>query len=171
MGMKHCGKSTHGELFAKRVNKPFADLDDLIEQRFVIERDEIKTCREIYREYGKDVFQEFELKALNSVVQCGSLGVVALGGGIASNEDAVKLLDEYGYNVYIEEKPEILFSRIKYKGLPPFLETEDPYATFLDLYSERTVVYQKLADVVIQPEGRPKGAVARMIIEKIGDFE
>ncbi|MBN2651473.1 MAG: shikimate kinase [Spirochaetales bacterium] len=167
IGMKHCGKSTHAKLYAERVGLSFVDIDDMIEEIYLEESGQGLSCREIYRDKGKETFMEYEFLAIERILSQDFDGVIALGGGVASNTKAIERLRGSGFFVYIEVEPEILFDRIKWRGLPPFLDTENPYQTFLELYEQRSRVYQDLADIVICPENTDRVKVAELIYQRL----
>ena len=35
LGIKHCGKSTHGKLLAERLNRRFLDTDDMLSEAYM----------------------------------------------------------------------------------------------------------------------------------------
>jgi len=132
--MKHSGKSTLGALAARRLGWQFADLDTLLEAEHGS-----KSAREIYRDLGKESFQDYEARAAAAVVprlEAGNL-VLAWGGGTATNPAAVASLRAHGVLVLLEEAPEVLFERIMRGGLPAFLSKHSPWADFKKLYAER----------------------------------
>lgn len=167
IGMKHCGKSTHALIFAKKINAEFIDLDFLIEELYEKNNSKSLSCREIYREYGKEEFMKYEAMAIDEIFVRKFQGIVALGGGIASNALALEKIEGKGLFVYIDVEADILFQRIEERGLPPFLQTENPYQSFLDLYKERTLVYSRLADLIISPVDTDISRVSELIYTEL----
>ncbi len=109
MGIKHCGKSTQGRLISQKLGLPFFDTDDVIAEMTG------KTPREIYTEKGQEGFIEAEKKACQQVKdRTGGTDscVIATGGGICNNPDAVEILRSFGTLVYLEVDEKIAASRV-----------------------------------------------------------
>jgi shikimate kinase len=79
--------------------------------------------------------------------------IVALGGGAVENQRLMEAVEGSGLFVYLRAEAETLFARIRAGGLPPFLDTEDPWHTFLALYRRRVPLYEHYADVTVDVEG------------------
>lgn len=178
-GMKHCGKTTHGKRYAQRKGFDFNDLDHLIEKLNYQQTENQASCREIYIRDGKEGFQQIETQALikwlnqhqqkfDSNQLMGA--VLSLGGGIGSNAEAMELISESGIFIYIKQKESVLFDRILYKGLPPFLKTENPKQSFHALFTERTPEYEKSANLMIEPGDKPQEETAQIIFEHIESY-
>jgi shikimate kinase len=168
IGMKHCGKSTLGQALARRWNCSFYDVDPMIEDNHACEADERLSVREIFSRYGEQHFHRIEGHVVCELYlkldHPGSTSVVSLGGRTALNETICKLLSAIGLVVYIEVPAEELFHRIERKGLPPFLDDQNPKADFERLYRERAPQYQQLADVVVKLENcTPEQAVEKLV--------
>jgi len=184
MGIKNSGKSSLGRRLASRTGASFIDLDDIIEDIFSEEyasNPRVKQrCREIYRNQGKDFFHDLELQAVLRISEIclqvnndsadtpDALGtVVALGGGIADNNLAMKELQNLGLKIFLENEAGTLFSRIQRQGLPPFLEGKDPYGKFLSLFDRRTKVYRNYADIILNLSGRDLNNSLEALINSI----
>lgn len=173
-GMKHCGKSTHGRFIAEKFTFPFDDLDNLIEKLYLKETGTAKTFREIFKERGREGFQKLEYDALATWLKAaaveGKNGVLALGGGVASNPAVLKLLKSGGKFVYIKQPEELLYERIIRKGVPPFLDEKRPQESFSELYRQRTAVYEQAADLTVDPDRLGLAASSEFILERITDY-
>ena len=173
-GMKHCGKTTHGKRYATANSLKFDDLDDLIEALYFEENSISKTVREIYISDEKSGFQKMETKALEKWIfenkTTNKKGVLSLGGGIASNKEAISLIKLNGYFIYLKQDEEVLFKRIKYNGLPPFLKTDNPQKSFHKLFIERTDKYNKIADLIISPGDKSKEDTAKTVALNLTEF-
>lgn len=152
LGMKHSGKSTLGRLLAQKTSRIFYDLDTLLEAQHPGGK---LNSREIYRQFGKDYFQEKEALA---AVQAGGLlssgqGVLAWGGGTITNPRAVEALRGAGLRVFLDEDCAVLFERIMRGGLPAFLSPDHPWEDFQKLYGERTEKMRAECDLVLDLRG------------------
>jgi shikimate kinase len=170
-GMKHCGKSTHGQGVARRLDCPFVDTDDLLEKEYFNRENNPLNSREIYNLHGEEYFRKLESEVIHSLINESredKTQVVALGGGVPSNPVLGAELKDLGYFVYIKNQPEILYERIKRKGLPKFLQGENPWEKFLKLYMERERRYIELSDLTIEfKKDIPVKEAGRIISAKI----
>jgi len=161
-GLKHCGKSTKGRILAERLNWLFADLDDLI-----LEEISQSSIREFYRECGVQSFQDQEALAAEKFLRknLNQNWILALGGGTIENSSAMKALNpvipDSGIQgtgklkeilkptmIYLQEEPAVLFERIQWRGLPPFLDQKNPLHSFTKLYKKRHPLYLEVADII-----------------------
>lgn len=169
-GMKHTGKSTLAQKLAIKLGGVFYDLDDLIEGLDPAKR----PVRQLYRESGKSVFEQFEQGAaakLSDIMAVSDNCIAALGGGTGTKTDIMDRLSRVSTRILITEKAEILFERIRQGGLPPFLETDDPYGSFLQLYTERTECFVTYADIHLDLDGRNIEQAYVYLIQKIEEYE
>jgi shikimate kinase len=170
-GMKHCGKTTHGRNIAKHLGWNFIDTDDLIPQRYAAEHGKELSVRRIYHKLGETVFREMEAEIIEDLLREKSdeePRVISLGGGLPTNDHVAPLLAELGLFVYIKTTPDELLRRILRKGLPPFLDLDDPRGSFLRLYNKREPYYLKHADLIIELPA--KGTVQenlQLVIQRI----
>ena len=157
MGPKHSGKTTTGKALASLFSCDFIDIDELVSQRTG------KSPRQLFNE-GQAVFQKAEAEALAALVESGGGAdsgakrrVIAAGGGIIDNIEAVSILKKSGaVMVYLDISAESAWDRIVAKGeLPPFLKTENPKETHRALHERRAAAYLQIADIVIETEGKP----------------
>lgn len=139
IGMPSCGKSTLGVLLAKRLGYRFIDSDLLIQER------EGKLLHEIISEEGVDGFIEIENRVNSSITDRGA--VIATGGSAVYGEDAMRHLKSLGKVVYLRISYEEMTKRLGdyvHRGVV----MKDGY-TLLDMYRERTELYEAYADIII----------------------
>ncbi len=164
-GIKHSGKSTLGRIVSEKLGFAFYDTDDVIEKLTG------KTPRKIYSEDGREAFLKAELEScmfIKSVHEkTDDIFVIATGGGICTNDDAVHVLKEFGTFCFLDVSEEIAFGRIKseisfgsdgrLQNLPAYIAKKNPRSLeeagifFSEFYSERTNLYKKIADFTVQP--------------------
>ncbi len=154
MGIKHSGKSTLGAMLARHVGGTFIDLDDVILQRFSRSRRGLLTSvREVYRTLGPQGFAQIEAEAAREVsanaVPHKGVQIVALGGGTIENQRAISCLDASGVFLYLVQQEQVLYRRIIQGGVPPFLDSADPEASFHELFLRRDALYRQRADCVV----------------------
>ncbi len=143
IGMPGCGKSTVGVVLAKVMGYHFIDADLLIQER------ENRLLSEIIEENGPEGFNQIE-NEVNATIDTDR-SVIATGGSVVYGKEAMAHLGEIGM---------ILYLRLPLGALQPRLDdlTERGISmkegqTLKDLYDERTPLFEKYADLVIDVEG------------------
>ncbi len=172
-GMKHCGKSTHGFGLAKYYNINFFDTDDLIILDYEKNTGNKSDIREIFKDYGEDNFtlkEEEIFSKLSSYLSHNADSIIALGGRLPLNDKIKKHIKRTGLVVFIEVPIKALYERVSKKGIPPFLDPENPEKSFYDLYQERKKHYFELADIVVKVDNASRREVLEMIINKIEEY-
>jgi shikimate kinase len=162
LGPKHSGKTSAGSALAKMLGYEFADLDELIEKRTG------KSVRSLYKE-GVLLFRNAETQALTQALANKSNSVIAAGGGVIDNEDAVALLKETPVSiVYLEVSAKTAWERVKMGELPAFLNTDTPEETHRILHTRRAAAYKKICLYTVDADGK---AIEEIVRELTGIVE
>lgn len=143
IGMPGAGKSTIGVLLAKVLGYGFVDADLLIQEKHG------KLLRELIAEYGEDGFLEIE-NQVNANIQLTNT-IVATGGSVVYCKDAMEKFCKEDTVVYINLPYEEIASRLGNVRRRGVVLKEGQ--TLLDLYNERTPLYEKYAHIVVNAEG------------------
>lgn len=139
IGMPGVGKSTIGVVLAKALGYQFVDADLLIQE------EEGKLLSELIEEHGTDGFIEIENR-VNSHIQTHR-SVIATGGSVIYGEEAMEHLKSIGTVIYLKQNLRVLQRRLRnLKGRGVVLKEGQ---TLVDLYKERTVLYEKYADITV----------------------
>ena len=139
IGMPGVGKSTIGVVLAKVLGYQFVDADLLIQEA------EGKLLSELIEENGTDGFIEIENR-VNSQIQTHR-SVIATGGSVLYGKEAMEHLKSIGTVVYLKQNLRVLQRRLRnLKGRGVVLKEGQ---TLADLYKERTVLYEKYADITV----------------------
>ena len=144
VGMPGCGKSTLGVLFAKAQTYAFCDTDLLIQQR------EKLPLFKIIEKKGLEGFLEIESEVISSLSGYHRT-VIATGGSAVLSEKAMLNLRKLGTVMYIKLDAEEIVRRvrnIRTRGI-----VMKGGETLLDIYNERTPLYEKYADIVVNCTG------------------
>ena len=88
MGLRGSGKSTVGAVLARRLGRPFVDLDALTLRRLGA-----ATVRAVWQEHGEETWRAAEAETLDETLQADGQ-VVALGGGTPMIEAARALIED-----------------------------------------------------------------------------
>lgn len=143
IGMPGSGKSTCGVLAAKALLKNFFDTDLLLQNL------EGKRLQSIINENGIEYFNKAEERAILSLDIKGT--VIATGGSVVYSEKAMAHLRSLGKIIYLRLSYDEMEGRIKNittRGI--VLKNGE---TLLDMYNERTVLYEKYADEILNCDG------------------
>ena len=141
------GKSTIGKSLSNRLNIPFIDLDQFIENQ---ENDAVKA---IFDKKGELYFRKVERQALHHLIARESPAVISLGGGTPCYFDNMKDLVQSKHNsIYLKASIPTLVSRLKEeKALRPMiahLKDDAAMTEFIGKHLfERNVFYQEAATV------------------------
>lgn len=139
IGMPGSGKSTIGVVLAKLLRYQFVDMD------IVIQEQEKRLLREIIADEGNDGFMAIENR-VNAEYKAENT-VIAPGGSVIYGKEAMENLKEIGTIVYLKLSYENLEKRLgdlKARGVV----LKDGY-TLRTLYEERTPLYEKYADIIM----------------------
>lgn len=143
IGMPGVGKSTVGVILAKVLGYQFVDAD------LVIQKEEGKLLKDIIAEKGTDGFIQVENR-VNSHLNV-ERAVIATGGSVVYGREAMAHLKEIGTVVYLKQSLSILEKRLRnIKNRGVVLKKGQ---TLKDLYTERTKLYEKYADIIIDEYG------------------
>ena len=158
-GMPGAGKSTIGVVLAKVLGYQFLDSDLLIQKQ------EKRRLSEIIEEEGYIGFQEVENR-VNASIEADKT-VIATGGSVVYCEEAMEHLKSIGTVVYLKLSLNALSKRLgNLKGRGVLLREGQ---TLTDLYDERTPLYERYADIVIDEEGKDLEASLELLLETLKD--
>ncbi|MEE8441167.1 MAG: shikimate kinase [Spirochaetia bacterium] len=170
--MKHTGKSRVARLVASRMNRDLIDIDEKIEQMYAAQSGERLVARDIYRHDDGQIFRQLETAACSRAARSPKPVVVATGGGVCDNSEAIAELRS-GMIVALEADPELLFNRIIRNGIPAFMTASTPAEAkgeFADLHRRRSVLYRAISNVVVEVGGRQPAEVAAEVILRIEEY-
>ncbi len=158
VGLMGAGKSTLGKRLAKKLGRPFCDLDEVIVARAG------KPIPAIFAEDGEAAFREMEAQALAEALANPKPLVIATGGGVVERADNRARLRKQAFVVWLDAPPEVLAARIAGDRNRPLLAGEDPFARMRMLDRRRRAWYAEVADLRVSTEDFPPDAlVARLM--------
>ncbi|HUU52571.1 MAG TPA: shikimate kinase [Candidatus Heimdallarchaeota archaeon] len=158
IGFMGCGKTTVGQILAKKLGYSFKDIDTVIEER------EGKTVSEIFRLKGEQDFRALE-KSVLSEIQQEKNNVYACGGGIVLDPDNRDTLSRNSLVIWLYVSLESCLQRID-RSSRPLLDTEDRGEKPEVLFQTRIPHYARAADLVVMNERNPE-KTAENIYEEI----
>lgn len=110
IGLRGAGKSTLGEIAARKLGWKFVELNKVIERSLGL------TITEIYRLYSQDGYRRAELAALRELINTNEPMVLATGGGIVAEPLSFELLLSSFYTVWVKTTPEEHMKRVRDQG-------------------------------------------------------
>ena len=157
IGMPGAGKSTIGVVLAKVLGYQFLDSDLLIQKQ------EKRRLSEIIEEEGYKGFIDVENR-VNASIEAENT-VIATGGSVVYCEEAMEHLKSIGTVVYLKLSLNALSKRLgNLKGRGVLLREGQ---NLTDLYEERTPLYEKYADIVIDQEGKDLEASLEILLKTL----
>ena len=143
VGMMGAGKTTVGKRLARQLERPFIDLDKVIEQATGVS---VSTIFEIEGEAG---FRLREMQSLGDAARQGGL-VVATGGGAVLSPQNRACMQASGYVVYLHARPEMLYERTRHDKGRPLLQVANPLARITELVQKRDPLYREIAHLIVE---------------------
>jgi shikimate kinase/3-dehydroquinate synthase len=145
IGFMGTGKTTVGQLLAKRLGWKFVDTDALIEA------EEGKGIPEIFSDSGEAYFRQKESAVIRRV-SLGENQVIATGGGAVMDRANWEALHATGWLVALLASKESIAQRTAVANHRPLLQTGDRLASIDRLLTARLPRY-KQADILIDTDG------------------
>lgn len=139
VGMPTSGKSTVGVILAKILGYNFVDAD------IVIQKKDGRRLSEIIEQEGVDGFIDIENR-INLGIETERT-VIATGGSVVYGTEAMQHYKNIGRIVYLKVGMDVLTKRlkdVKQRGV-----VMRPGQSLIALYNERSVLYEKYADITI----------------------
>ena len=156
VGLPGAGKSAVGRRLAQRLQLPFADSDQLIEERIGC------SIREFFDHEGEARFRDIEQEIIAQAALQAD-GVLATGGGVVLREANRLQLRQHFHVVYLCARPEDLVRRLRNDVKRPLLQVADPLARLQELFGQRDPLYRQAAHTVVET-GRPSVAQLLQVV-------
>ena len=158
------GKSTVGRLCAQRLDRPFVDVDELVEATAH------RPVAEIFATDGEAAFRGLERSALADACASPQALVIACGGGAMGDADNRKRVRADGCVVWLTADPATLAARVG-EGVardqrPLLVGGDAPVATLERLASLRAPAYAAAAHATVDTAGLAVDAVADRVLEE-----
>ena len=159
VGFMGSGKSTVGPLLASDLDRPFHDLDT------IIEKDQQTTISQIFESQGETYFRELESRLLLETQQLPPC-VIALGGGTFFSELNRTFISQRGVSIWLKVSIHLIRKRCEE-------ETHRPLAQDLEqldsLFQLREECYH-LADIHIEAQSKSPEQISKEILDQLDEF-
>jgi shikimate kinase len=160
IGPMGSGKSTIGNIIARRLHREFRDSDHFIEERTGVD------IARIFDVEGEQGFRDRETNALNELLGENNR-VIATGGGSVLRQENQQLLKQTGYIVFLDTSINQQLQRLRRDKKRPLLQTENPRERLETLFKERRPIYLDLADLAVKTDKRMARRLAADIIHQL----
>jgi len=160
IGFMGVGKGTTARAFALKYGVYNIDTDDLIESK------ENRKVKKIFKNEGESYFRALEQETADWIEQHVTGTLISCGGGFYK----VNNLSKLGTVVLLDAPFEWIYNRIvnsdnaekKLRKRPLFTHPREAKK----LYGERENAYRKVADVVVDVEGKSQERIIKEIAKK-----
>lgn len=160
IGMPASGKSTVGVVVAKRLGFDFIDSDLLIQKQ------EGKLLSEIIEEVGNDGFLAIENQVNRDIETDKS--VISPGGSVVYCTEAMEHFKKIGTIVYLKVSYDNLRKRIR--SLKKRGVVLKKGQTFRQLYEERSELFEKYADIVIDEDDCQRHETIENVLNALEEY-
>ena len=147
-GFMGCGKTTVGELAAKRLGMDYVDAD-----RYIVEKAGM-TISEMFEKYGESYFRDREHEAMKELSGRKNT-IVSSGGGALTFQRNVDAVRQAAAIVYINTEYEICYERISKDPDRPLVKANTK-ESLKAMYDHRDGLYRACADAVITNNTTPE---------------
>ena len=148
VGFPGSGKSTVGKRLASRLSLPFYDTDVYFTQKYHI------SISDFFSTYGEKFFRICEnsvLKELLALPPC----VISTGGGLPCYFEAMELMNETAFTIYLKLSPKSLFNRLYYsKKERPLVKnmTQEVLSRYVEQTLQQRDIFYSKAKLCIKGE-------------------
>jgi len=165
IGLRGAGKSTVGSDLARRLERPFAELDGLIE-------DEVGLgLAEIFAIHGESYYRRLEREVLTRLILGGTPTVLATGGSLVTDRTTFDLLKKSTTTIWLRAQPELHLKRVSAQGDGrPMAGRADPLSDLRSLLREREPLYRE-ADIAIDTSRLSTAEVVNEAARRLGERE
>ena len=160
VGLPGAGKSTIGAAVARRLRRPFIDLDREIERSAGL------SVAEIFATRGEPGFRELERRATEKLIRAEP-AIIAPGGGWITVPESVAILRPTAHLLYLKVEPETALKRLGWgASRRPLLagNPSGPEQALRELFERRRAAYEA-ADLVVETEHLTRQQVTNVILE------
>ncbi len=155
IGMPSSGKTTVGKLLSHKTGKSFLDTDHIIQSKTGL------SPKDYVSAHGLDSFLETQQNVILDLAVENS--IIATGGGVIYNAEAMEHLKGIGIVIYLKTDFEILESRVSKDRK---LARKDG-KSFYDTYLERIPLYEKYSDITVECGEKLSSHIAEEILSII----
>lgn len=159
VGLMGAGKSSIGRRLAVRLDTPFHDADQAIEEAAGC------SIADIFERHGEAAFRDVERKVIARLID-GPPHVLATGGGAFMDPTTRAAIREHGLSIWLRAELQVLLRRVQRRSDRPLLKQGNPREVMSRLMAERHPIYAE-ADMTIDTPDALHVVVVAEILRKI----
>lgn len=160
VGPMGSGKTAVGRQLATRLGLQFVDSDAEIERQTGVD------IRYIFEREGEAGFRSREAEAIDGLTRQPRM-LVATGGGAVLDAHTRERLRSRGCVVYLRTSVNQQLARTRRSDHRPLLDNEDPRGTLERLMQQRSPLYEEVADLAVDTDGRKVSSVVDEILRRL----
>lgn len=161
VGLRGAGKSSVGAALAARLDRPFVELDQRVEEAAGM------TLAELFELWGEAHYRQLEARALDEVLALGQPVVLAAGGSLVTALQTWERLRLACRTVWLRASPQTHLDRVQAQGdLRPMRGRPDALAELHEILAERAPLYAQ-ADRVVDTDALGVQAVVQELAERL----
>jgi XRE family aerobic/anaerobic benzoate catabolism transcriptional regulator len=165
VGLRGAGKSTVGRAVGLALERPFLELDGLIEDEAGLRLDEI------FALHGEDYYRRLEREILREFLRKNALAVIATGGGVVTDPSTYELLRASALTIWLKARPELHLERVVAQGdRRPIAGRSDPLAELRVLLRNREPLYRRAA-IAIDTSELSADEVVNEVVRRVREIE
>jgi len=165
VGVRGAGKSTVGPLLAAALNRPFVEMDEVVQETAGLPLDQI------FELHGERHYRRLEREALASILATSRPAVVAAAGGVVNEPVTWKALLDRTTVVWLRARAEDHWRRVIEQGdRRPMADHPDALAELRAMLAARESRYEQ-AHVIVDTPGQPPSAVVQAIVHAMAGAE
>lgn len=136
LGLRGAGKSTVGKKLAARLQRPFVELDDLVARAAGL------SLSELFELHGEAYYRRLSRETLRRFLAEAAPAILATGGSLVNDREALRLLDTQALTVWLRATPEDHWNRVIQQGdRRPMAENPHAFAELRALLAAREPLY------------------------------
>jgi shikimate kinase len=157
IGMPASGKSTIGKLLAAELGYQFTDLDVYIREK------EQQSLQDIINTEGEEALMLLEKERMAEIDL--HRRVVAPGGSLVYHASLMQNIKQQAVIVYLNESLTNLQKRLYNVATRGIIGLKGK--TFAEIYSERSPLYTRYADIIINTDNLTRPQIVQEIVQKL----
>jgi XRE family aerobic/anaerobic benzoate catabolism transcriptional regulator len=155
LGLRGAGKTTVGKRLAQALHRPFVELDDLVARAAGL------PLTMLFELHGEAYYRRLSRETLRRFLDASPPAVLATGGSLVNDREALRLLEEAALTVWLRARPEDHWNRVVEQGdRRPMAQNPHAFAELRALLAAREPLYARAALTVDTSAIGVDGAVA-----------
>jgi XRE family aerobic/anaerobic benzoate catabolism transcriptional regulator len=159
LGVRGAGKSSIGELLARRLKVPLVELDALVA------REAGMSLTTIFEMHGEAYFRRLERQALRRILDLGTPCVLATGGSLVTDAETYALLRRRAVTVWLRAEARDHWARVVAQGdVRPMKDRANAMSELKALLRTRKALYA-MAEHEVETSGVSVEEATRRVLE------